>query len=62
MAQGDVLGDIVGKDDVIMLNITGAGEDRAKSEGDVFYAQPHLVIDPSLPEDEIINMVEKLFN
>ena len=53
---------VVGKDDVIMLNITGAGEDRAKSEGDVFYAQPHLVIDPSLPEDEIINMVEKLFN
>lgn len=53
---------VVGKDDVIMLNITGAGEERAKSEGDVFYAQPHLVIDPSLPEDEIINMVEKLFN
>lgn len=51
----------VGKDDVIMLNITGAGEDLAKSEGEIFYAEPHLVLDPSLPEEEIISEVENLF-
>ena len=53
---------VVGKDDVIMLNITGAGEERAKTEGEIFYAKPHLVIDPELPEQEIIDMVEQLFN
>ena len=61
MAQAAKEG-VVGKDDVIMINITGAGEERAKSEGEIFYAKPHLVIDPELPEQEIIDMVEKLFN
>ena len=51
----------VSKDDVIMLNITGAGEELAKSEGEIFYAVPHLVLDPSLPEETIINKVEGLF-
>ncbi len=51
----------VGKDDVIMLNITGAGEELAKSEGDIFYAEPHLVLDPALPEETIISQVENLF-
>lgn len=52
----------VKKDEVIMLNITGGGEELAKSEKDIFYAKPHLVLDPSLPEDTIISEVEKLFN
>lgn len=52
---------VVGKDDVIMLNITGAGEERARSEGEIFQAEPHLVIDPELAENEIIAMVEQLF-
>lgn len=52
---------VVKKDDVIMLNITGGGEERAKSEGAVFYAQPHLVLDPSLPAESIVAEVEKLF-
>ncbi len=51
----------VGKDDVIMLNITGAGEELAKSEGDISYAKPHLVLDPALPEETIISKVENLF-
>ena len=51
----------VGKSDVIMLNITGAGEELAKSEGEVFYAQPHLVLDPADSEENIINQVENLF-
>ena len=44
-----------------MLNITGGGEERAKSEGGVVYAQPHLVLDPALPAKTIVAEVEKLF-
>jgi len=51
----------VRKDEVIMLNITGGGEELAKSEIDVVYATPHLVLDPSLPEETIISEVENLF-
>ncbi len=51
----------VKKDDMIMLNITGGGEELAKSEIDVVYATPHLVLDPSLPEETIISEVENLF-
>ena len=51
----------VGKDDVIMLNITGGGEELAKSEKDIVYATPNLVLDPSLPEETIIAHVEALF-
>ena len=51
----------VAKEDVIMLNITGGGEELAKSEKEIFQAIPHLVLDPSLPEETIISEVEKLF-
>lgn len=51
----------VGKDDVIMLNITGGGEELAKSEKDIIYAKPHLVLDPALPAETIIRQVEALF-
>lgn len=52
---------IVKSDEVIMLNITGAGEELAKSEGKIFYAAPHLVLDPSSKEEDIISQVENLF-
>ena len=52
---------IIRPDEVIMLNITGAGEELAKSEGEVFYATPNLVLDPSSKEEEIITQVENLF-
>lgn len=51
----------VGKNDVIMLNITGAGEELAKSEGEIFYAKPHLVLDPADNEESIMSLVENLF-
>ena len=51
----------VKSDEIIMLNITGGGEELMKSEIDVVYARPHLVINPSLPEETIISEVEKLF-
>ena len=52
---------IIRPDEVIMLNITGAGEELAKSEGEVFYATPNLVLDPLSKEEEIITQVENLF-
>jgi cysteate synthase len=51
----------VGKRDVIMLNITGGGEELAKSEKEIIYATPHLVLDPAQPEDTLISQIEKLF-
>lgn len=53
----------VTKDDIIMLNITGAGEQKAKEElGDrIFYARPSLVMDPESDAAEIIENVKKLF-
>ena len=52
---------IVGKDEMIMLNITGGGEERAKSEGGIIYAKPHLVMDPETPAEEVAAKVENLF-
>lgn len=52
----------VRKDEVIMLNITGGGESLTKEHHDVIYAQPDMVIDTYLPAEEIVGMVEKMFN
>ena len=52
----------VKKDEVIMLNITGGGESLTKEHHDVIYAQPDMVIDTYLPAEEIVGMVEKMFN
>lgn len=51
----------VGRDEMIMLNITGGGEELAKSEQNAVYAQPHLVLDPDLPAEEIVAAVKQLF-
>ena len=51
----------VKKDEVIMLNITGGGETLAKSEQEILYAKPHLVLDPDLPAEEIVRAVNGLF-
>ena len=52
---------VVQKDEVIMLNITGGGEKLRKSQIDIVYAEPQLVIDPSGDENEIIKAIEGLF-
>lgn len=52
----------VKKDEVIMLNITGGGESLTKEHHDVIYAKPDMVIDTYLPAEEIVSMVEKMFN
>lgn len=51
----------VQKHEIIMLNITGGGEERAKAENEVIYAKPMLVLDPDLPTEEIVSEVLKLF-
>lgn len=51
----------VGRDEMIMLNITGGGEELARSEWNAVYAQPHLVLDPDLPAEEIVAAVKQLF-
>lgn len=51
----------VDRDEMIMLNITGGGDELAKSEQNAVYAQPHLVLDPDLPAEEIVAAVKKLF-
>lgn len=50
----------VSREDVIMLNITGGGEELAKSEQNIVYAKPHLVLDPDLPAEEIVKAVKNI--
>ena len=52
----------IDKDAVIMLNITGGGEERFKKDNQLFYLKPDLVfnIDPEF--DEVKLRVEGLFN
>lgn len=52
---------IVGRDETIMLNVTGAGEEAVKASHDAVYAEPHLVLDPALPAEEIVAAVKGLF-
>ncbi len=52
----------VGKDEVIMLNITGGGEAYAKSHSDVVYVKPDAVIDSFLPAEEVISRVDALWD
>ncbi|MEG0518148.1 MAG: cysteate synthase [Bacteroidales bacterium] len=49
------------KDEIVMLNITGGGEKRFKAEHKCIDIQPHLLLDSSLPTEEITTAVESLF-
>ena len=50
----------VGKDECIMLNCTGGGTLASMARGYVL-KEPDLVLDPSLPAEEVIAAVESLF-
>ena len=52
---------MIQKDEVVMLNITGGGEKRFKSEHKWIGVEPHLVMDASTPAEEVIAAVDKLF-
>jgi cysteate synthase len=51
---------VVKKDECIMLNCTGGGMLGSMAKGFIL-KEPDLVLDPSLPEEEIIAAVDKLF-
>ena len=53
----------IGKDDIVMLNITGGGETQRKKElgSSIFYTEPDLVIDPETDTEEILTQVKNLF-
>lgn len=51
----------VEKDALIMLNITGGGEDRFKHDKELHYLKPSLAFDIDPDEDEVISKVEALF-
>ena len=49
----------VGKDEVIMLNVTGGGMLNATKAG-FSLKKPDLVLSPDLPYEEIVTKVDKL--
>ena len=51
----------VKKDEMIMLNITGGGEELARSGQKLVYARPQLILDPDLPAEKIVAAVKQLF-
>ncbi|MCF6332683.1 MAG: cysteate synthase [Draconibacterium sp.] len=51
----------VEKDAIIMLNITGGGEKRFKSENELFYLKPELIFDIDPDPDDVVKQVSKLF-
>ncbi len=51
----------VGKDALIMLNITGGGEERFKRENELYYLKPLLSFDIDPDFDEVKKKLEKLF-
>lgn len=53
--------EVVKPDEVIMLNITGGGEERAKAENTVVFAKPDLILDPEMPAESIIAQVVELY-
>ena len=51
----------VKKEDVIMLNITGGGEEKFKKENNLFYLKPEIIFDINPNEEEVKQKVAGLF-
>ena len=49
------------KDSVVMLNITGGGENRFKSDKDLVYLKPSHIFPYNFTEEEVLEVVNKLF-
>ena len=52
---------IVGKDSLIMLNITGGGEEKFKQENSLYYLEPSLVFDINPDEKKVSDTLLSLF-
>jgi cysteate synthase len=51
----------VGKDAIVMLNITGGGEAKFKEENELFYLKPEIIFDIDPDEEVVKSEIEKLF-
>ena len=51
----------VNKDDLIMLNITGGGEDKFKRENDIVYLKPNHIFDINPKLETLKEVLDKLF-
>ena len=51
----------VGRDNLIMLNITGGGEQKFKHEKKIYYLEPEIVFDIDPNPEEIKEKVAALF-
>ncbi len=51
----------IDKDAVVMLNITGAGEEAFKAEHDVVYKEPDMVFPLNATVEQVVEAVEALF-
>jgi cysteate synthase len=51
----------VKKDELIMLNITGGGENKFKAERELFYLKPHIIFDINPDAEEVKKLVGELF-
>jgi cysteate synthase len=52
----------IDREKIVMLNITGAGEARFKSEHEVYSLEPSKVFPLDVEADEVISFVEGLFS
>jgi len=52
---------VVRKTDLIMLNVTGGGEDRFKKEKELFFLKPSLVFSMNPDRDEVADRIASLF-
>lgn len=52
---------IVNADSLIMLNITGGGEEEYKKSKNIFYLKPNLIFELNADEDFVLTEVNKLF-
>jgi len=51
----------VKKDDLVMLNITGGGENKFKSERELYYLKPRIVFEMNPDAEEVKKLVKELF-
>ena len=49
------------KDDLVMLNITGGGENKFKAEKELFWLKPRVVFDMNPDAEEVKKKVDELF-
>ncbi len=52
----------VKEDDLIMLNITGGGEEKFKSENKLIYLKPEIIFDINPDSEDVKNQITTLFN